>query len=86
LRCLECKRLTAEPRRGLCRGCYRDPEVRDCYDSARPGVWDARQLQDLIDMVQLGVPDKQIARKLGRTIWAIEKRRQRLGLKGRRDR
>ena len=87
-RCLECNRLTGDHRRGLCRRCYRDISVRDGYNLRPRGLWgkngfacwgiDEESL--LIDLFGKGLSDRDIAVVMNRTLWAVTKKRQRLGL------
>ena len=88
-RCLECNRLIRlYHRRGLCRRCYRTPSVRERYAPLPRGAWAAqgygcRTAHDrirLIDLFDAGMSDKGIAEATDRTVWAVAKERQRLGL------
>ena len=88
-RCLYCNRLVGcDVRRGLCRTCYKDDEIRIGFDPSSRGAWrsTARHWnidQDalIINLFEAGMSDKQIAIAMDRSRGSIEKRRQRLGLK-----
>ncbi len=75
-------------RRGLCRPCYRNPDIRDDYPPLARGrwkeilhVWGAMNDAVLIEMYEMGLSDKQIATQLSRSVASVTKRRQRLGLR-----
>lgn len=86
-RCQHCQRMTNEPRRGLCRQCYRDPAVRARYRRYPAGAWlpgaeswteaDRSMLRYFF---KRGLSDKEIAAKMGRSVGSIVGARHRLGL------
>jgi hypothetical protein len=90
-RCLACNRLTgSDRRRGLCRVCYRDPEVRDDYpvtprSCVPPGAtsvspWTPLECVQLLRLFRCGLSDRVIARTMNRSEGSVTKRRQRMGL------
>lgn len=94
-RCLECGRLVGKDvRRGLCRTCYRDPEVRDGYEPLPRGAWSRRGFapRDVVakavvaDLHEAGLSDREIAQQTGRSVAAVTKERQRMGLAVSRER
>ena len=83
-RCLECGRAVShtDARRGLCRSCYRKPEVRHGYDTLQRGggpSWSAEERIRLIALFDAGLSDRDIARLINRPCRGLTKQRQRLG-------
>jgi hypothetical protein len=85
-RCLHCNGLTGVTvRRGLCQKCYNTPIRRD-YASRPRGLyrytgWDHLTVCRLVSLFKDGLSDRQIAKALRRSMQAVRKRRQRLGLR-----
>lgn len=89
-RCLECHRLTGvDTRRGLCRRCYRNHDIRDGYFTLPRGPWakagfTCRTAEDriyLTDLFNKGLSDREIASVTSRSVGAVTAERQRLGLR-----
>lgn len=87
-RCMECYRVVSkDARRGLCRPCYRDPEIRKNYPTLPRGYWSPEsRAWDDIDVGRLrkffsrGYSDRYIAKRLRRSVGSVTKCRQRLGM------
>lgn len=88
-RCMECNRVvTKNARRGLCRVCYNNPDVREHYPTLARGAWKlgARAWTVFDDMqiramFEQGALDQDIASALNRNWWCVRRRRRHLGLK-----
>jgi hypothetical protein len=94
-RCKHCSRLLGtNGRRGLCRGCYKDPATRAIYPAWPTGVgggaappgwlpWTDEELELLRDLTMAGWTAAEIAARLGRAVRAVYARRIRQGIPGR---
>lgn len=87
---MHCRRLTGtDHRRGLCRRCYRDPYVQERYPPLPRGSWGAAGFRcrtaalrgELLRLYDGGMSDRQIAAATGRSVAAVTKERQRMGLR-----
>lgn len=92
-RCLECNRLCspADSRRGLCGSCRRSPECR-FYPSLPRGAWlpgakawTTFDVVELLDLIDRGWSDEQIAERMGRTVQGVSRKRRRLNKRQKRE-
>lgn len=92
VRCLGCNKLLSTGsihRRGACKTCYMDPDIREGLPVKPRGGWppDSKpwSREDVTTLVRMWLRedknDKEIGKVLGRTQWAVQRKRQSLNIK-----